>query len=42
MELYYPPAALSLASPIGDVMRHKGTTGNPKKEWMSNPDNSYI
>jgi len=34
-ELYYPPAALSLASPIGDVMRHMGTTGNAKKEWMS-------
>jgi len=35
IELYYPPAALSTAIPIGDVAKRQGMTGNPKLEWMS-------
>ncbi len=35
IELYYPPAALSIAVPIGDVAKRNGTGGNPKLEWMS-------
>ena len=35
IELYYPPAALSLASPITDAAKRNGITGNPKLEWMS-------
>jgi hypothetical protein len=36
IELYYPPAALSIAYPIGDVAKRNGRiTGNPKLEWMS-------
>jgi len=35
IELYYPPAALSLAVSITDDARCSGITGNPKMEWMS-------
>jgi hypothetical protein len=35
IELYYPPAALSIAVSVGDVARRKAITGNPKLEWMS-------
>jgi hypothetical protein len=35
IELYYPPAALSLAYPDNDEDKRIGNTGNPKLEWMS-------
>jgi hypothetical protein len=35
IELYYPPAALSLAYPLTDSARQSTTRGNPKLEWMS-------
>ena len=35
IELYYPPAALSVAIQIGDAAMRNGTIGNPKLEWMS-------
>jgi hypothetical protein len=35
IELYYPPAALSIAYPIGDGAKRNGRAGNPKLEWMS-------
>jgi len=35
IELYYPPAALSLAYPNDDAAKHGGRNGNPKLEWMS-------
>ncbi|MGO9445279.1 MAG: PQQ-binding-like beta-propeller repeat protein [Thiobacillaceae bacterium] len=35
IELYYPPAALSTTVSINDIVKHNGTTGNPKLEWMS-------
>lgn len=43
IELYYPPSALSIASPIGDVARRTGIRGNPKLEWMSRrpPTNAH-
>jgi hypothetical protein len=35
IELYYPPAALSIAYPISDGAKRNGRAGNPKLEWMS-------
>ena len=35
IELYYPPAALSLAYPNDDAAKRGGINGNPKLEWMS-------
>ena len=35
IELYYPPAALSIATAITDEVRRNGRTGNPKLEWKS-------
>jgi PQQ-like domain/LVIVD repeat len=34
IELYYPPAALSLPYPINDVAKRNKITGNPKLNWM--------
>ena len=34
VELYYPPAALSLAYPNDDAAKRGGINGNPKLEWM--------
>jgi hypothetical protein len=35
IELYYPPAALSLPYPINGGNKSNRITGNPKLEWMS-------
>jgi hypothetical protein len=35
IELYYPPAALSLPYPIDSGDKRNRITGNPKLEWMS-------
>jgi hypothetical protein len=35
IELYYPPAALSLPYPINSGDKRNRITGNPKLEWMS-------
>jgi len=35
IELYYPPAALSIAYPISDAAKRNEITGNSKLEWMS-------
>lgn len=35
IELYYPPAALSLPYPINGGDKRNRLTGNPKLEWMS-------
>jgi hypothetical protein len=35
IELYYPPAALSIAIPITGDLSRSGTTGDPKLAWRS-------
>ena len=35
IELYYPPAALSLPYPINSGDERNRISGNPKLEWMS-------